>query len=38
MMQGKRQADDLGRDHHPHGYTVWLAGGGIKPASFMANR
>jgi hypothetical protein len=21
----------LGRDHHPHGYTVWLAGGGIKP-------
>ena len=21
----------LGRDHHPHAFTVWLAGGGIKP-------
>jgi hypothetical protein len=20
-----------GRDHHPHGFTMWLAGGGIKP-------
>jgi Protein of unknown function (DUF1501) len=20
-----------GRDHHPKGYTIWLAGGGIKP-------
>ena len=20
-----------GRDHHPHGFTVWLAGGGVKP-------
>lgn len=20
-----------GRDHHPHGFTVWLAGGGTKP-------
>jgi uncharacterized protein (DUF1501 family) len=20
-----------GRDHHPHGFTVWMAGGGIKP-------
>lgn len=20
-----------GRDHHPHAYTVWMAGGGIKP-------
>jgi len=20
-----------GRDHHPHAYTMWLAGGGIKP-------
>ena len=31
MMQGKLTADKIGRDHHPHGYTVWLAGGGIKP-------
>ena len=21
----------LGRDHHPHCFTIWLAGGGIKP-------
>jgi len=21
----------LGRDHHPHAYSMWLAGGGIKP-------
>jgi len=30
MMQGKPGPDQIGRDHHPHGYTVWLAGGGIK--------
>jgi len=21
----------LGRDHHPYGFTMWLAGGGVKP-------
>ena len=21
----------VGRDHHPHGFTMWTAGGGIKP-------
>ncbi len=21
----------LGRDHHPHCYTIWMAGGGVKP-------
>ncbi len=31
MMQGNLKPDQVGRDHHPHGYTVWLAGGGIKP-------
>ncbi len=31
MMQGAMKPDQIGRDHHPHGYTVWLAGGGIKP-------
>jgi len=31
MMQGKLQPDQIGRDHHPHGYTIWMAGGGIKP-------
>ncbi len=24
------EADNAGRDHHPNGYTMWLAGGGIK--------
>ncbi|MCC6232676.1 MAG: DUF1501 domain-containing protein [Verrucomicrobiales bacterium] len=31
MMQGNPKPDQIGRDHHPHGYTVWMAGGGIKP-------
>ncbi len=26
-----RQASKDGRDHHPHGFTVWLAGAGLKP-------
>ena len=30
MMQGKMEPDQLGRDHHPHGYTIWMAGGGVK--------
>ncbi len=29
--QGKLTANDYGRDHHPRCFTVWLAGGGIKP-------
>lgn len=29
--QGKLTAEDYGRDHHPRCFTVWLAGGGIKP-------
>ena len=28
MVQGH---DDNGRDHHPNAFTMWLAGGGIKP-------
>jgi len=31
MMQGSLRPDQVGRDHHPHGYTVWMAGGGVKP-------
>jgi uncharacterized protein (DUF1501 family) len=27
MMQG----GDDGRDHHPNAFTMWLAGGGVKP-------
>jgi hypothetical protein len=29
--QGKLSADDYGRDHHPRCFTIWMAGGGIKP-------
>jgi hypothetical protein len=29
--QGRLTADDYGRDHHPRCFTLWLAGGGIKP-------
>jgi uncharacterized protein (DUF1501 family) len=26
-----KSKDLLGRDHHPHAFTIWMAGGGIKP-------
>ena len=29
--QGKLTADNYGRDHHPRCFTIWMAGGGIKP-------
>ncbi len=29
--QGRLTADNYGRDHHPRCFTMWLAGGGIKP-------
>ncbi len=29
--QGKLSADNYGRDHHPRCFTMWMAGGGIKP-------
>ncbi|MDX1978857.1 MAG: DUF1501 domain-containing protein [Bryobacteraceae bacterium] len=29
--QGKLTEDDYGRDHHPRCFTMWMAGGGIKP-------
>ena len=29
--QGKLTATDYGRDHHPRCFTIWMAGGGIKP-------
>ncbi|HIO81548.1 TPA: DUF1501 domain-containing protein, partial [Candidatus Poribacteria bacterium] len=31
--QGKLTTIDYGRDHHPRCFTVWLAGGGIKPGT-----
>jgi arylsulfatase A-like enzyme len=29
--QGKLTKDNYGRDHHPRCFSLWLAGGGIKP-------
>jgi hypothetical protein len=29
--QGKLTGDNYGRDHHPRCFTIWMAGGGIKP-------
>ena len=29
--QGKLTPDNYGRDHHPRCFTMWAAGGGIKP-------
>jgi Protein of unknown function (DUF1501) len=29
--QGKLTDENYGRDHHPRCFTIWLAGGGIKP-------
>ncbi len=29
--QGRLTEDDYGRDHHPRCFTIWLAGGGVRP-------
>jgi len=29
--QGKLTVDNYGRDHHPRCFSMWMAGGGIKP-------
>ncbi len=29
--QGKLDGDKFGRDHHPRCFSMWMAGGGIKP-------
>jgi len=29
--QGKMTADNYGRDHHPRCFTIWMAGGGVRP-------
>jgi hypothetical protein len=29
--QGKLTTDNYGRDHHPRCFSVWMAGGGVKP-------
>ncbi len=29
--QGNLRKNNYGRDHHPRNYTIWMAGGGVKP-------
>ena len=29
--QGRLTEDDYGRDHHPRCFTIWMAGGGVRP-------
>jgi len=29
--QGRLTPDNYGRDHHPRCFTIWMAGGGVKP-------
>lgn len=29
--QGTFGTDNYGRDHHPRAYSIWMAGGGVKP-------
>jgi hypothetical protein len=31
MNEARNSSKFLGRDHHPRAFTVWMAGGGIKP-------
>lgn len=31
--QGKLTATNYGRDHHPRCFTMWMAGGGVKPGT-----
>ncbi|MFN8218716.1 MAG: DUF1501 domain-containing protein [Fimbriimonadales bacterium] len=33
MNEGRGGSPYLGRDHHPRAFTMWMAGGGIKPGS-----
>ncbi len=28
--RGGREMKFIGRDHHPHAFTIWMAGGGVK--------
>ncbi len=31
MNEKRNGSKFLGRDHHPHAFTMWMAGGGVKP-------
>ncbi len=31
MNEARGGSKFLGRDHHPHCFSIWMAGGGVKP-------
>ena len=33
--QGELSRENYGRDHHPRCFTIWMAGGGIRPGMFF---
>jgi len=35
--QGPLSQDNYGRDHHPRAFTIWMAGGGVKPGMVYGN-
>jgi hypothetical protein len=35
MNEARNGSTLLGRDHHPHCFSMWLAGGGIKPGTTL---
>jgi len=35
MNEERNGSTYLGRDHHPHAFTMWLAGGGVKPGTTL---
>ena len=35
--QGPLSQQNYGRDHHPRAFTIWMAGGGVKPGMVYGN-
>ncbi len=35
MNEARGGSTFLGRDHHPHAFTMWMAGGGVKPGTIF---
>lgn len=35
MNEERNRSTFLGRDHHPHSYSIWLAGGGVKAGTTL---
>ena len=36
MNEARNGSTFLGRDHHPHAFTIWMGGAGVKPGVFGA--